>query len=237
MKCAEKEIPGAPPFEPESPYVIVCEGWQDASFVCALLRDMEINNCDVTYPAKVDGGNGKEAIGKVVQLLAGRASSLWGVAIIADADPDPEKSFKDICIGFAAPFKAPANCFEIADGKRHRTAVFLIPGKDKTGALEHLFLDAITQVNVNALQCVDIYRDCCQTTENWSENMIGKMRLTAYVAANCEKNPACSPAFLWTSKHQVFEITNPAFQEIRDFLTAFTTPPPPDSNKHADKPM
>ncbi len=170
---------------------------------------MEINNCDVTYPAKVDGGNGKEAIGKVVQLLAGRASSLWGVAIIADADPDPEKSFKDICIGFAAPFKAPANCFEIADGKRHRTAVFLIPGKDKTGALEHLFLDAITQVNVNALQCVDIYRDCCQTTENWSENVIGKMRLTAYVAANCEKNPACSPAFLWTSKHQIIRDHQP----------------------------
>lgn len=227
MKCAEKELPGAPPFEPESPYVIVCEGWQDASFVCGLLRHLGITNCDVTYPTKIDGGNGKEGINKVVGLLAGRAASLSGVAVIGDADTDPDESFKNLCTGFVSPFKAPSVCFSVLQGKRHRTAVFLIPGKGKTGTLEHLFLEAIILANSTALDCVDKYRDCTQTTTDWSENKIGKMRLAAYVAAHCKNDPCCSPAFLWTSKNHVFDIASPAFNEVCEFLREFTDETPP----------
>jgi hypothetical protein len=200
----------------------VCEGWQDASFICGLLKQLDITNCDVTYPTKIEGGNGKEAINKVVGLLAGRAASLSGVAVIGDADPDPAESFKELCKGFSAPFKAPPQCFAVHQGRRHRTAVFLIPGNGKTGALEHLFLEAITLAKPTALDCVNAYRDCAQTTTDWSENKIGKMRLAAYVAAHCKNDPCCSPAFLWTSKNQVFDIASPAFQEVRDFLIAFT---------------
>lgn len=223
MKCAEKEVPGAPPFEPESPYVIVCEGWQDASFICALLDDLGITNCDVTYPTKKNGGNGKEAISKVVGLLAGRAADLKGVAVIGDADPDPVKSFTELCKGFTAPLHAPPQSFAVHHGKRHRAAIFLIPGQGKTGALEHLFLEAITLANPTALDCVNDYRICTQTTANWSENKVAKMRLAAYVAAHCHNDPCCSPAFLWTSKNQIFDIASPAFQELRDFLVEFTT--------------
>jgi hypothetical protein len=146
------------------------------------------------------------------------------VGVIADADPDPQKSFKDVCGGFSHPFKAPAQCFVVSDGKHHRTAVFLIPGNGKTGTLEHLFLEAITLANPTALGCVDAYRTCTNTTGQWSENKIGKMCLATYVAAHCENDPCCSPAFLWTSKNQVFLISSPAFQELTDFLVAFTTP-------------
>jgi hypothetical protein len=237
LKCAEKEIPGAPPFEPESPYVIVCEGWQDASFVCALLKDLGITNCDVTYPRKSDGGNGKDAIAKVLTLLAGRASAIEGIAVIGDADVNLANSFAEVCNGFPQPFVAPTQCFTVADGKKHRTGVFLIPGDNKTGTLEHLFIEAITLANPTALNCVETYRNCTATTTNWTDNKIGKMRLAAYVAAHCEDDPCCSPAYMWTSKKQVFQISSPAFQELRDFLVTFTTPPPPYPNKHANKPM
>jgi hypothetical protein len=237
LKCAEKEIPGAPPFEPESPFVIVCEGWQDASFVCALLERLDITNCDVTYPTRTDGGNGKDAIKKMVYLLAGRKPVLSGLAVIADADPNPEDSFKGICESFSGPYKPPPNGFEIHEHKEVRTAVFLIPGKGKTGALEHLFLDAITAANPDALICVDTLRECAQSTREWSENKIGKMRLAAYVATTCKNDPCCSPAYLWTSKNRVFEISNPAFKELSDFLIAFTAEAPLNLNKHAHRPM
>jgi hypothetical protein len=237
LKCAEKEVAGAPPFEPESPFVIVCEGWQDASFVCALLERLGVTNCDVTYPKKSDGGNGKDAIKKMVLLLAGRKPVLSGLAVIADADSTPEDSFKGICESFSAPYKPPPNCFEMHEHKETRTAIFLIPGRNKTGALEHLFLDAIQAVNPDGLRCVDALRECAQVTREWSENKIGKMRLAAYVATNCKNDPCCSPAYLWSSKNMVFEISNPVFKELSDFLEAFTAEVPINPNKHADRPM
>jgi hypothetical protein len=223
LKCAEKEVAGGPPFDPESPFVIVCEGWQDASLVCGLLASLGITNCDVTYPTKTDGGNGKDAINKVVSLLVGRASDLNGIAVIADADPKPEDSFRTVCSSFAKPFEPPPKCFDIHQGRKHRTAVYLIPGRGKTGALEHLFLDAITGANPNALHCIDAYRDCTQSTADWSENKIGKMRLAAYVAAYCKNDPCCSPAFLWSSKNRILDLANPMFDELKGFLTEFTT--------------
>ena len=63
MKCDEKEKTRDEPFKPESPFVIVCEGFHEAGFVCALLRHLGIDNCDVTFPKqKRDGAEGESGI-------------------------------------------------------------------------------------------------------------------------------------------------------------------------------
>lgn len=84
MKCDDKETLGGKPFEPESPFVVVCEGFHEMALVCALLRHLDISNCDVTYPKKQDGANGKTGIKNLMALLAGRSSSLNGVFVVAD---------------------------------------------------------------------------------------------------------------------------------------------------------
>ncbi len=224
MKCDEKEAAAINPFEPESPYVIVCEGFHDMALVCALLRHAGITNCDVTYPKKKDGGNGKDAIKKVVELLAGRSAQLKGVFVVTDADLDPDDSFKTICGAFVPPFKAPTAAFTIHRGKDYRTGVFLTPGKGKTGEVEDLLLQVALDTNPRTIQCIEDFKVCVNTMGNWSANKQAKMKLACYIATQCKNDPCCSPAFIWATKNKVLEIANPVFKELSDLLAEFAAP-------------
>lgn len=225
MKCDEKEVAAIKPFEPESPYVIVCEGFHDMSLVCRLLKRMGITNCDVTYPKKTDGGNGKDAIAQYVSLLAGRAADLQGLLVVTDADDDAAKAFKEITPAFVKPFPPPPKPFEVHKDRHMRSAVFLTPGKGKTGALEDLLLDIAVATDANGLTCVDALKTCAAPTmTGWSANKQAKMRLACYIATHCEKEPCCSPAFVWSSKYKVFDIKSPILTELADFLVSFSAP-------------
>jgi hypothetical protein len=221
LKCDEKEAQGAKPFEPESPYVIVCEGFQDMAFVCALLKYHGISNCDVTYPKKTDGGNGQTGIKNVVSLLAGRAAELSGVFIVADADEDPAASFKEVAKAFVDPFKPPESGFTIHKTKKHRTGVFLIPGNGRSGALENLLLEAAITTNPNAMHCIEEFQRCCNTITDWPASKQAKMKFACYIASQCKNDPCCSPAYIWASKNKVLDIASPVFGELVALLKEF----------------
>lgn len=221
MKCDEKLLKADTPFEPESPYVIVCEGFHERSLVCKLLEHLQINNCDVTFPRT----SGKSAVVDVVGLLAGRVEPLSGVFVIADADEDSADSFRTMQAAFVAPFPPPTNPFEIHQGRKYRTGIFLMPGRGRTGALEHLLLDAATIQSPDAIQCIDQFQNSIGSTGRmvgWSENKIGKMRFACYVATNCQNDPTCSAGFIWQRKNRILDIASPVFQELSDFLSACT---------------
>lgn len=223
MKCANKESAGAPLFEPESPNVIICEGWQDASLICALLEHLDISNCDVTYPTKAEGANGKTGIKNSLYLLSAHARTLNGVLVIGDADGNPELTFQELCDAFCDPFKPPPQAHKLHSGKHHKTAIYLIPGKGKTGALEHLLLEAVNNVNATGVHCIEQFRACVGTTADWSANKLAKMRLACYVASHCKNDPCCSPAYLWSSKNKLFDLSNTAFEELSEFLLSFSS--------------
>lgn len=217
MKCDEKATKADNPFEPESPFVIVCEGFHERSLVCALLSErLGVTNCDVTFPKK----SGKSGIKDVVTLLAGREDALSGVFIVADADTNADTSFKELCNAYCDPFPPPPTAFAIHQGKKHRTGIFLMPGKGKTGALEHLLLEAAREKSPAALQCIENFETCTGTTPTWSDNKKAKMRFACYVASHCKNDPCCGTGFIWTSKNLILEIKSPVFQELCDFLTA-----------------
>jgi hypothetical protein len=46
------------------------------------------------------------------------------------------------------------------------------------------------------------------------------------IASFCEDDPGCSLGFIWQKKkHNPIDINSPAFMELSDFLTDFTSRP------------
>ena len=221
MKCDKKEEQKAPKFEPESPYVIVCEGFQDLGLICALLEKLGITNCDVTYPKKIDGGNGKDAIRQVVTLLAGRPL-VEGVLLIADADGNAADSFKVLCAGMSR-FPVPKAAFIVEKTKSLRSGIFLLPGHGKTGNLEHLLLDVVRNENPGIITHVEAFRAATAETPPWSANKDAKMKMQCVVAATCKKNPYCSLSWIWSDDYKSIpvKIDSPVLEELSDFLKAF----------------
>jgi len=225
LKCDRKEETGIGLFEPESPYVIVCEGYQDLGLICALLTHLGIKNCDVTYPKKIEGGNGKDAICKSVTLLAG-APIVKGVLVVTDADDDAPGAFAKICVGMStSKFPIPKTPFSVEKTKSMRSGVFLMPGSGKNGALEHLILEIVKTERPDLITCVESYRRCTAGAEAWSDNKDAKMKMQCIVAATCEKNPYCSLSWVWDSKYATIpvKIDSPVLKELSDFLIAFAS--------------
>jgi hypothetical protein len=214
------------PFKPENPFVVVCEGFQDAGFICALLRQLKVGNCDVTFPKKKrDLSNGKEGIPEMVRLLS-EDPVVEGIAIVRDADDDSEGSFQEACKAFVEPFNAPKECFTIERGKRKTTAVFVMPGKGQTGALEHLLLKAVFSSYPELDTCMNNLVVCTQKAAKWSENKQAKMKMQCVIAAFCQDDPGCSLGFIWEKgRHNPIDIASPDFHEFAEFLISFTAAP------------
>ena len=223
MKCDNKESYRSELFEPESPYVVVCEGFQDVGLVCALLKHLNIVNCDVTYPKRSEGGNGKEAIHKAISLLSGRPE-VEGVLVIADSDGNQAKAFAEVRVGLAK-FPIPPKAFSVVKQRSLRTGVFLLPGEGRTGALEHLLLEVVRGDRPDLIAHVETYRNNTLGTEQWSENKNAKMKMQCIVAATCKRNPYCSLSWIWDEKYDAVPVRpdSPALQELSDFLVAFSS--------------
>lgn len=226
MKCDDKEEVRPAPFKPENQFVIVCEGFQDGGFFCALLEHLKITNCDVTFPKKKrDGANGKEGIPEMVRLLS-EVETINGIAIMRDADEDDADSFKEAQSAFTGKFVAPKSPFVADRGKHKTTAVFLIPGKGQLGALETLLLKAVFSSHPEFATCMKSLETCHKITEDWSEKKKAKMRMQCVIASFCKNDPGCSLGFIWKKgKDNPIDLASDAFQELGNFLLDFTSAP------------
>ena len=89
------------------PVVVLCEGRSDANVIDALKSAGLIAGVDVRYPGDIDhAGEGKDAFGKYLVRQQGSAATGWDkvrhVVVIADADNDHEKAFRDVVAQAAA---------------------------------------------------------------------------------------------------------------------------------------
>jgi hypothetical protein len=224
LKCDEKEKVREKPFKPESPLVIVGEGFQDAGFICALLRHLKIENCDVTFPKKKrDRANGKDGMVEMAKLMV-QVPSLKGIALIRDADDKPSKAFEDSCAAFETPYRAPEKPFVVEKNKKDLSSgVFLIPGNGRTGTLKHLLLEAVFANHKDLEKCVLNFEACSTNTASWADNKKAKMKMQSVIASFCEDDPGCSLGFIWhKGVDNPIDIGNPVFSELSDFLRAFS---------------
>jgi hypothetical protein len=218
LKCDELGQRKAENFAPESPNIIVCEGLHESGLVCALLRHLAIQNCDVTFPKKKMG---KDGISEVVSLLVKRPT-VEGIATIRDANGDPGAAFRAVASTFISPFEPPRDPFVVHRGRHRKSAVFLMPGRGKNGALEHLLFEAFASSHADLARCVTTLEACANNIAGWAENSKAKMRMQCAVASFCEADPQCSLAYVWhKGRHNPLDIASPTFKEVSDFLADF----------------
>ncbi len=217
-------IPRESPIRRSQPFVVVCEGHSDARFVSALLKHRTIANCNVgcPTPTTVDG-DGRSKIPEYVRAIASNKKGLHGVFILIDANGDPGKAFDFSVKALASPgFPVPDEPFTVHESGGMRTAVFLVPGKGRTGTMEHLFLQAALKKNPDAGECLVKFADCTKACKKWEENDQAKMKVGALVAAFCQDDPLCSLSWIWKKKFNPIPIESDCFEPLSNLLVRFT---------------
>jgi hypothetical protein len=212
------------------PFFIVTEGMGDARFLDELLKFRYITNCSIGCPSQESarGKTGKDAFPDYlasIQVARSRVSStpLVGLLIVADADTNAENAFAAITAGLGkAMFPAPRAPFSI-EGNDLRVAVYLLPGPGKTGALEHLLLEAVFAESPNLLDCLDKFSTCTGALRSSKPNQLAKMRMSALAAAFCEDDPWCSANTMWSDDKNPVPINSPCFNHLGDFLARFAS--------------
>jgi hypothetical protein len=212
------------------PFLVVCEGYGDARFICSLLKHKNITNCNVGCPSDTGGhGSGISAIAKYLEsvrgvIQAGRGS-LNGVAVVVDSDLNANDGFKTICEALeAAQFQKPSKAFSIEEKNSFRSGIFVIPGKGKTGTLEHLLWEAVIEKNPSIENCAGTFCQCVGGhIDAATENQKAKMKLSSTLGAHCKSNPWTSLGLVWKQPENPIPIESKKFLEIADFLLKFTT--------------
>jgi len=212
------------------PFVVVCEGMSDASFIDRLLEELEIEMCSVGCPSD-KGCEGLSGATKLEKYLTGISvrntlqvsSKLRGLLVVMDADINPQQQFGVAVQAMqAASFAAPQQPFRVEDIAGFRTSVFLTPGSGRNGTLEHLLLDAVFAADVALEQCVDAFTTCAGgSITTATANQQAKMKLSCLVGATCKDNPWASANLMWKDAGNPVPMPSNAFQELGDLLNQF----------------
>jgi hypothetical protein len=217
-------IPRESPLRRSQPFVVVCEGHSDVRFVAALLKHRGIGNCNVGCPTSTTAeGDGRSNIPTYIKAIANNKKGLRGIFVVIDADRDPKEAFDFSARALSGPgFPVPDEPFQVHESGGMRTAVFLVPGKDKTGTMEHLFLEAALQKNRDAERCLFEFAKCTKASERWEDNPRAKMQIGALVAAFCHDDPLCSLSWIWNKKFNPIPIESECFKPLADLISTFS---------------
>jgi hypothetical protein len=213
----------------ESPFVVACEGFGDVCLVEKLLQLEQIENCRVGCPSRTGvGGDGKDYLNRYLSAIALAANNdavqmLRGLLVVVDADDNFHAAFDSACAALRyADYPIPDSPFAPREENGVRTAVYLIPGENETGTLEHLLLKAAFDTSKNSEVCVDSFLNCIGKTPEDKPNIRAKMQMSALVAASFPSNPWTTPGpLLQSSKNDLIPVDSPHFKHLADFLKEF----------------
>jgi hypothetical protein len=205
-----------------SPFLIVCDGYSDVRLVDELLQHNKIPNCSVGCRSDDFGQNLSGYLKAIKAIVDINGLGPQGICVIVDADESRDKAFADACRALQdGDFPTPARPFVIED-LNPRVAVYVMPGENRDGTLEHLLLEATFTKEKKLEKCVDDFLACVGSPKP-APNKEAKMRMSALVAATCTKNPWASAAMIWHDKGNPVPIDSPNFRHLTDFLKRFST--------------
>ena len=213
----------------ETPFIVACEGFNDVCFVEQLLNIKRIENCRVGCPSRTGvGGDGKDYLNKYLSAIALAANNdtvpmLRGLLVVVDADDSPQRAFDLACSALRyAEYPVPDSAFTAKNKNGVRTAVYLIPGENETGTLEHLLLRAAFDSSKDREPCIDSFLNCIGRAPANKPNVLAKMQMSALVAASFPTNPWATPGYLLqSSRNDIVPIDSIHFKHLADFLAEF----------------
>jgi hypothetical protein len=203
------------------PYVIVCEGYADARFICALLKQSNLTQFEVGCPHRETASDIPSYL-KAIKTIEELRPSLKGILVVRDADTNADVAFAEAAASLAgARFPVPTTPFTV-EGNGFRVAVFMVPGPRRIGTLEHLLYEAVLRKTPAVQNCVETFFTCVPGDKSHTENQRAKAHMSAVVAVSCKNNPWASCGIMWSEAGNPVPIDSECFQPLRDFLVEFT---------------
>jgi hypothetical protein len=143
--------------------------------------------------------------------------------VVVDADDSPKEAFDLACLALRyAEYPVPDSAFSLKVENGFRTAIYLIPGVNESGTLEHLLLRSAFDKAPTAQACVDTLLECIGKTPIDKPNAVAKMKMSAFVAASFPKNPWATPGpLLQSSDNDLIPLDSIHFKHLGDFLAKF----------------
>jgi hypothetical protein len=222
------------------PYRIVCEGAADASFFRAIFRchNLDLFEADCAHKDKPDSDQsedrcgGKSAVTDELRALKGFSDThpdvLRGVIVAIDSDADGNTAFDETIKSIKAvklQLPVPTRLLELKKGGEGEfgIAVMCIPWIDQPGCLDTLLFESVRSSHSDLMIPID---DFCSATQHrngdWTINPRSKMRLRLAIAASYKQGPDKALGFLLNSSENPFNLNDPAFMKIVEFLRTFS---------------
>jgi hypothetical protein len=206
----------------------------DVYLVDELLQHHDITTCQVGCPSTDSvGGMGKDKIADYLGLIQSASSlqgaSIDGLLIIGDADKSHTEAQQELSAAITtAGYPLPSKPFEFEvvefNGKPVRVGMFIIPGKDRDGTLEHLLLDAVREKSSYKETCIDTLMACIGPPDNPSANQLAKMKVSILVGASCKRNAFASAGLALKDKNNPVPIDSASLNPLAEFLKLFIQP-------------
>jgi len=187
------------------PIVVVCEGPSDCSLVNALARHHFLAGIQAICPE--DQGGGFSELSRLLTALSGqpRWRTMKGFFLVVDANGNIVQRLRDVT-ALLAPYNLQVTApFVVQNGTPAR-AVYLLPGPNRTGCLEHLLLDAVHENDANLITCVD-----------------AKMKVHSLIAGCCEDDPASALSRIWNHASNPVPISSSVFVDLVNLLRQFAS--------------
>ncbi len=220
------------------PYIVLCEGGHDATFLAALSRrrapkfsiDLPFFRTDGEQMRQIPGQSysvaalGGMLADVVVQVRASpdEREKLRGIIVVRDCADDPGKAFRE-CQAWcrAANIAAPdaVGSWSAAMPDLPPVAVLLLPDPDRPGSLETLCLDGLRQKAPEVSRCIDDFLKCIPAhTPPRTLEKDHKAALICAVAALDRTEPGMTLSRLFTGSAPLIDVTTPVFDPFAQAL-------------------
>ena len=217
-------------FKPEYPYVIVCEGMDEYSFLIAYLTYLEQNEkekfVDCHNVVDFGGINDMNKLLKDIKQLP-KYDDMRGFLIVRDAEHDANAAVKSLQLQIKNTWNIDMDntgTIQTTDDGM-KVGFFLLPGFDEkvnfiSGTLEDLCLDIIGDIDEplsanDLLQCVDEYIDCITKKRGKSMKWLHKNRLHMYFSST---DKFVGYKLGETAKKGAFDLSSPRLLHLKEMI-------------------
>lgn len=193
--------------EPSKEIVVFVEGKDEVNIFTSILSAIGITNIEV-FPI---GGKDKLADQFKSAVMTQGFSKVRSFGIVQDADEDAVAAL-DRVRGVLTDnkFNAPKNSGAVVESGERKVGILVLPGGDRKGYLEDLFLDAHKKTPLSA--CVENFAICSEVAGCTSFD--SKRRTYAVLAALDAPESRLGRAF----ESGKVNGDSPSFDVVRDFL-------------------